>query len=665
MRTTIASKTVEGIPMPSKKRCTLASRAALVPCLIVGLSVWAAASGADAPASAGHRLTAEELLTQFRSQDGGGSFAWIGKSHRIVATMEDPADTNLPRIVVVDADSATRVNLASGFSPHPSPDGAQIAFISGRIDASGRLVDRQISVVPTDGSSEPRQVTNHPGGFSRMDVTAFAWSADGTRIAIPASSQESRRARGDAATKLASVEVHYTDRTQSQSTTLWVFDTKTGQGKEIASFPGDYILSTQWTSSGKILCVPTQGLAGIADIVLVDPDTGKSDLLLHCVNRQGLSPVLSPDQKTIALNYDPDPTSARYPYHHEIALTPAKGGTPRMLTHGFTASSGVRWDPTGEGLWVIGYDTSNLEGPGRRIFKVSLATGKAAPITPATESARGVAPAADGQIIAYVGRQFNGLSSLYVANRDGGKRREVLKLTPKGERLDLGRVRPVTWTSYDGTKLYGILYLPSTGDARNLPMIVDIHGGPVKGTDNVKGPLLFTTPFERSFWTGLGYAVFAVDYRQSTTYGWDKVTEARKAHENYDRDAADIVSGVNSLVEAGIADPGRIVAIGHSYGSCEINWLVTRPNPFAAAISYEGCGAPVVEFAASSLDGDNGSYIWTYDGYPWTNPESYRKQAATTYAAQIHTPTLFLAASLGIGRFAEGHILPLPQPLDA
>jgi dipeptidyl aminopeptidase/acylaminoacyl peptidase len=435
---------------------------------------------------------------------------------------------------------------------------------------------------------------------------------------------------------------------------LWVFDVTTGQGKQVATFPGDYIQSTQWTSSGKILCTPVRGLVGITDVVAVDPNSGKTEVLLHGVNRQGLSPVLSPDQKTIALNYDPDPTDARYPYHHEVAVMPVAGGAPRVLTHGFSVSSSAQWDPTGDGLWVTGYDPGHLEGPGRRVYHVSMANGDAVPITPASEVAHAVAPSPDGQLIAYLSSQLNGLSTLYVARRDRGERRELLKLTPKGESLDLGRVSPVTWTSKDGTKLFGILYLPSSGDTHHLPMIVDIHGGPVFGLDGGLGPLLFTTPFERSYWTGLGYAVFAVDYRQSTIYGWDKVTAARKAHENFDRDAVDIISGVNSLVKSGVADPRRIVAIGHSYGSCEINWLVTHDNPFAAAISYDGCGAPVAEFAATSLDGDNGSHIWTYDGYPWTNPESYRKQAATTYAGQIHTPTLFVANALGLGRFAEG-----------
>jgi len=75
--------------------------------------------------------------------------------------------------------------------PHISPDGRQVAYTLTRIDTAANRRVSSIWAVPTNGSSEPRQLSAE--GFSS---TAPRWSPDGTRLAFLSNRNPSPAAGG-------------------------------------------------------------------------------------------------------------------------------------------------------------------------------------------------------------------------------------------------------------------------------------------------------------------------------------------------------------------------------------------------------------------------------------------------------------------------------------
>ena len=148
-------------------------------------------------------------------------------------------------------------------------------------------------------------------------------------------------------------------------------------------------------------------------------------------------------------------------------------------------------------------------------------------------------------------------------------------------------------------------------------------------------PLHFTG---QRFLVAHGYLGFLPDYRSSGIYGWEAYQQMHTGHDNNTRlDAADIISGVDHLIAAGLADPMRLGLRGHSNGASLANWLITQTNRFAAAVSVEG---PTDLVAAAKATAPNDIAELEYGGSVEDVPENYRAASPLTYAAQARTPLL-------------------------
>jgi dipeptidyl aminopeptidase/acylaminoacyl peptidase len=152
--------------------------------------------------------------------------------------------------------------------------------------------------------------------------------------------------------------------------------------------------------------------------------------------------------------------------------------------------------------------------------------------------------------------------------------------------IDMAPMQPVRFTSRDGLTINGYLTLPvgvsGEGDMppRNLPLVVNPHGGPW-----VRDHWGFNP--EVQLLANRGYAVLQINYRGSTGYGrafWEaSFGEWGRAMQH------DIDDGVDWLVEQGIVDPKRIAIYGASYGGYAVLAGVTfTPQRYAAAIDYVG-----------------------------------------------------------------------------
>ena len=157
---------------------------------------------------------------------------------------------------------------------------------------------------------------------------------------------------------------------------------------------------------------------------------------------------------------------------------------------------------------------------------------------------------------------------------------EIANPYPWLNETDMAPMKPVSYTTPDGLTINGYLTLPKGIAAKNLPVVVNPHGGP--WARDVWG----FNP-EVQFLANRGYAVFQMNFRGSTGYGrkfWEiSFKEWGKKMQD------DITDGVEYLKKEGIADPDRIAIYGGSYGGyATLAGVAFTPDLYACAVDYVG-----------------------------------------------------------------------------
>jgi dipeptidyl aminopeptidase/acylaminoacyl peptidase len=156
---------------------------------------------------------------------------------------------------------------------------------------------------------------------------------------------------------------------------------------------------------------------------------------------------------------------------------------------------------------------------------------------------------------------------------------KLAEITPWLDQNELAEMEPITYQARDGLTIHGYLTLPR-GGGKNLPLIVNAHGGPwardVWGYDP-----------EVQFLANRGYAVLQINFRGSTGYG-RKFWEA--SFKEWGRTMQDdVTDGVKYAIAQGIADPKRIAIYGGSYGGyCTLAGLAFTPELYACGVDYVG-----------------------------------------------------------------------------
>ncbi|MCK5330979.1 MAG: S9 family peptidase, partial [Candidatus Marinimicrobia bacterium] len=149
--------------------------------------------------------------------------------------------------------------------------------------------------------------------------------------------------------------------------------------------------------------------------------------------------------------------------------------------------------------------------------------------------------------------------------------KQLTKINPQIDTWEIPQISTISWKGALNDQVEGILMLPPDyRSGRALPLIVSIHGGPTSAANfsfyyGYGGEALFTAR---------GFAVFLPNYRGSTGYG-DEFMIQLIGNEN-NLDVEDILTGVDALVEQGVADPGRMAVMGWSNGGYLTNCIITK-----------------------------------------------------------------------------------------
>ncbi len=172
------------------------------------------------------------------------------------------------------------------------------------------------------------------------------------------------------------------------------------------------------------------------------------------------------------------------------------------------------------------------------------------------------------------------LGSYYFYDSKSDKLTKIVEVSPWLNENELAVMKPVSYKSRDGLTINGYLSLPVGVDPKNLPVVMNIHGGPWARDNWGFNP-------EVQFLTNRGFAVLQVNYRGSTGYG-KKFWEA--SFKEWGKKMQDDVSdGVKWLISEGIANPKKVGIYGGSYGGyATLAGLTFSPELYACGVDYVG-----------------------------------------------------------------------------
>lgn len=172
------------------------------------------------------------------------------------------------------------------------------------------------------------------------------------------------------------------------------------------------------------------------------------------------------------------------------------------------------------------------------------------------------------------------LGSFYLYNSKTPSLEKITDVAPWIDDNQMAEMKPISYQSRDGLTIHGYLTLPKGIDAKNLPVVINPHGGPWHRDQWGYNP-------EVQFLANRGYAVLQMNFRGSTGYGkafWE--ASFKQWGQNMQNDITD---GVKWLIEQGIADSTRIAIYGASYGGyATLSGVAFTPELYACAIDYVG-----------------------------------------------------------------------------
>ncbi len=579
-----------------------------------------------------------EYASEVRVSPQGDSLVYVRRTNDI---MVDRTRSNIWRMDI-DGDNHRPVlsSRQSYTSPRWSPDGSRLAYLS---SVEG---DRQIYVRYLR-TGDTALVTN-----VRQSPSSITWSPDGSLIAftmrMPAKPAPIAKVRkkpkgakwAEAAKVIHGIPYQRDGRgiVEPDYQQIFVVSAEGGQPQQLTSGEFNHGGALNWSPDGRSILFSANRQEGWrrqsreSDIFEVDVLTRE---LRQNTSFPGTEsqPQYSPDGKVIAyIGGNNEPVSYR---NTHLTTVSADGSNRNILTQSLDASvSQFYWGEKGRSLFIR-FD----EQAKRRIASVSL-KGKVARLVDDLGGASlgrpylsGMFHVGGGDVIGYTQGGSGKPANVGVIHR--GKSQALTALNSElFNSVKLGEVKRIVYqSSYDNQEIEGWYVLPPNFDPKEkYPLILEIHGGPFLAYGD-----FFSA--EAQLMASAGYVVFYDNHRGSASYGQDF---AMLLDGNYSSpyDFADHMSGVDAMIEAGIADSENLFITGGSAGGIATAYAIGLTDKFNAAVAAK----PVVNWVSKTLTADSsvGQIRNQFDGYPWENLEEYWRRSPLSLVGNVTTPTLLM-----------------------
>ncbi|MFW5820079.1 MAG: alpha/beta hydrolase family protein [Bacteroidota bacterium] len=246
--------------------------------------------------------------------------------------------------------------------------------------------------------------------------------------------------------------------------------------------------------------------------------------------------------------------------------------------------------------------------------------------------------AKENDIFAYRKGNFKEYNNLYISGSDDLKTAvQVSDANPQQSNFLWGNVRQVSWKSFNGDKLKGLLYTPENLDQnKKYPLLVYFYERSSHELHEHVIPRPSRSIINPSYCTSNAYVVFVPDIVYREGYPGQSAYDA-------------VISGTQSMLERyDFIDSDRMGLQGQSWGGYQIAWLVTRTNMFAAAMA----GAPVSNMTSAYGGirwGTGMSRMFQYEntqsrigGTLWDELDLYLENSPIFGVNRVETPLLIM-----------------------
>ncbi len=509
--------------------------------------------------------------------------------------------------------------------PRWSPDGKQIAFLE---HASGGT---KIHLVDADGG-EPSVLFE-----SKNPILLFAWSPDSQKIAYVMVDSNS----------IASKEISFLYDQENVKKGIWILDVADSTSKAVTTddyfvrCAGDFgTLPNQefdWSPDGNEITFAYSVSNGFeaqylsSSLATFYLDTGR----IVPWEKKGQfesMPRYSPDGKWIS--YLSSGEKRKYDLVQFLAVQSRDGKERRRLAS--TPDGGPFLTGPNHLGWTS--DSSRLVffEPKRTKFQLVLVPVSGAP---AEEVDSGdtffIAPSlnADSTWVGFTAQSTDHPPEAFASKLESFKPVPISRVNDPFLLYPKIKTEIVRWKSSDGREIEGLLSYPVGFEGQKVPLLLVVHGGPMGFFNETFLGLSSVYPI--AAFANEGYAVLRPNPRGSCGYG--KEFQWMNYRDWGGKDFEDLMTGVDSLVDRGIADPERLGVMGFSYGGYMTAWTITQTARFKAA----SMGAGLTNLTSMANTTDLLSFLENYFGDEfWKDPKIYHDRSPIYYVENIATPCL-------------------------
>ena len=507
----------------------------------------------------------------------------------------------------------------SASNPSFTPDGNYLSFISSRNEKT------QVYRMHLDGG-EAEQVT-----FAENGVGSYKWSPDGNRIAYtmtdPKSEEEKKREKEKRDVILVDKD-HKFSRLYVQA-----IGNLDDEPEAIQIFSDDlHVTSFDWSPDGETIVFshwPTPKINDryYSDISIAPADSGNISTIVDW-DGDDSSPHFSADGSFIVFTSSggtKEPVGLSDVYRVDVT-----GGTPQALAKTFDRNASiVGWTSDNRNLLI-----SESRKTVSALYRLPLNGNDPVLITPEDGIYRGFEVNSEGGRVVFTFETPSMPAEVYVSELSGFSKNKISAVYDEFSFPEFGKTELLSWTSPDGTPVEGLLTYPVGYEAGDLvPLILNVHGGPAgvySQTFTGSGSIYSIQYFAEN-----GYALLRPNPRGSTGYG--KEFRYANVQDWGFGDYEDLMSGVDHVIDMGVADPDSLVEMGWSYGGYMTSFIVTRTQRFKAVSM--GAGLPNLISMVGTTDIPD--YLTAHmDGLYWEEGlmEVYERHSAQYHIDQIETP---------------------------
>ena len=354
------------------------------------------------------------------------------------------------------------------------------------------------------------------------------------------------------------------------------------------------------------------------------------------------SAQFSPDGKSILVSASPEAFNG-------IGKNVEEGQTPSMidtqlylmtlsdkkvrpLTKDFNPNvQSVDWSKADGNIYFTAEDKDCVH-----LFQLNPKSGKFTLLKTPEEYIKSFSLASSAAEMAFSGQSASNADRLYKMNTKALKSQLVDDLSARELKdVELGECKAWNFVNSRGDTLCCRYYLPPHFDAaKKYPMIVNYYGG-CSPTSR-----MFQSRYPHHVYAAMGYVVLVVNPSGSTGFG--QKFSARHVDTAGEGVAEDIISSTQAFCdEHAFVNRKKIGCIGASYGGFMTQYLQTKTDLFAAAISHAGI-SDHTSYWGEGYWGYSYSEVSMANEYPWTNKHLFVDQSPLYNADKIHTPLLFV-----------------------